>query len=481
MAVSTLQKPMTTQTEAIQGDVALVFASQLEAARRLRSTTPAERIAKLKKLRANILAHRDAIIAAGVADFHRPPVEVEMFELMPVIMAISDTCKRLKGWLKPKKVGSTSMTLGTSAWVRYEPRGRCLIMAPWNYPLTLTFGALVPAVACGNTIIIKTSELAAHFSAVIAEIVRKTFPENEVAVFEGDASVATALLMLPFDHMFFTGSPEIGKLVMAAAAKHLSSVTLELGGKCPTIVDETADIALAVKTIAWAKFANSGQTCIAPDHIYVHASVADEFVKRFKRLLNELYGEGDHAKLAPLGRIINRRHTRRIASLLEDAKRRGANVLYGGAVDEGERFVSPTLISNIPADAKVMQEEIFGPLLPIITYSQIDEVIDRINAAPKPLALYIWSNDRARCEHIIADTSAGGSCINHQSIQFLHHNLPFGGVNNSGIGSYHGEWGIKAFSHERAIVKMNFMLARVFFPPYTDFTRRLVGWILRFL
>jgi aldehyde dehydrogenase (NAD+) len=481
MAVSTLRQPMTSLTETIQGDVAHVFASQLAVARRLRSTTPADRIAKLKKLRANILAHRDAIISAGVADFRRPPVEVEMFELMPVIMDISDTCKRLKGWLKPKKVRATSMTLGTSAWVRYEPRGRCLIMAPWNYPLTLTFGALVPAVACGNTIIIKTSEVAAHFSAVIAEIIRKTFPENEVAVFEGDASIATALLTMPFDHMFFTGSPEIGKLVMAAAANHLSSVTLELGGQCPTIVDETADIALAVKTIAWAKFANSGQTCIAPDHIYVHSSVADEFVKCFKRLLDELYGEGDQAKRAPLGRIINGSHTRRIANLLEDAKRRGASVLYGGAVDEGERFVSPTLIGNIPADAKIMQEEIFGPLLPIILYSQIDEVIDRINAAPKPLALYIWSNDRARAERIIADTSAGGSCINHQSIQFLHHNLPFGGVNNSGIGSYHGEWGIKAFSHERAIVKMNFMLARVFFPPYTDFTRRLVGWILRFL
>ena len=479
--MSTLQQPRTTLTEAIQGDVARVFASQLAVARRLRSTAAAERIAKLKKLRTNILAHRDAIIAAGVADFGRPPAEVELFEMMPVIMDISHTCKRLKGWLKPKKVRPTSMTLGTRAWVRYEPRGRCLIMAPWNYPLTLTFGALVPAVACGNTIIVKTSEVAAHFSAVIAQIIRKTFSENEVAVFEGDASIATALLTLPFDHMFFTGSPEVGKLVMAAAAKHLSSVTLELGGKCPTIVDETADIALAVRTIAWAKFANSGQTCIAPDHIYVHASVADEFVKCFKRLLDELYGEGDQAKLAPLGRIINTRHARRVANLLEDAKRRGANVLYGGAVDEAERFVSPTLIGNIPADAKIMQEEIFGPLLPIIAYSQIEEVIDRINAAPKPLALYIWSNDRARSEHIIADTSAGGSCVNHQSIQFLHHNLPFGGVNNSGIGSYHGEWGIRAFSHERAIVKMNFMLARVFFPPYTDFTRRLVDWILRFL
>jgi aldehyde dehydrogenase (NAD+) len=418
MTVNLLQQRMTTPADSAQGDIARVFAAQLAVAQRLRTSTPAERVSKLKALRSNILAQRDAIIAAGAADFRRPALEVEMFELMPVIMDISHTCKRLERWLKPRKVRATSMTLGTSAWVRYEPRGRCLIMAPWNYPLTLTFGELVAAVACGNTSIVKTSEVAAHFSAVIADIIRKTFPEDEVAVVEGDAAVATALLRLPFDHMFFTGSPEIGRVVMAAAAKHLSSVTLELGGKCPTIVDETADIALAVKTIAWAKFANSGQTCIAPDHIYVQASVADEFLRRFKALLDELYGENDQAKTAPLARIINGRHTRRIADLLDDAKRRGAKVLYGGAVDESERFVAPTLLGKVPADARIMQEEIFGPLLPIIEYSRIDEVMGRINAAPKPLALYIWSNDKARGEYIVAHSSAGSTCINHQSIQF---------------------------------------------------------------
>jgi aldehyde dehydrogenase (NAD+) len=352
-------------------------------------------------------------------------------------------------------------------------------MAPWNFPLTLTFSALVPAIACGNTVIIKPSEIAPHFSSVIAAIIRETFPQEEIAVFEGDSSVATTLLELPFDHIFFTGAPNIGKIVMSAAAKHLSSVTLELGGKCPTIVDETADVALAVQTIAWAKFANSGQACIAPDHVYVHTSVRAEFIERLKRLLDKLYGEGEAAKDAPLGRIINARHTRRIANLLDDARTRGATLLYGGIVDEEEHFISPTLIGDIPADATIMHEEIFGPLLPIIAFTQIAEVIDRINDAPKPLALYIWSADKARVEQIVADTSAGGTCINHQSMQFLHHNLPFGGVNNSGIGNYHGEWGIKAFSHERAILRSHVMLARVFFPPYTAFTRRVVGWILR--
>ncbi len=456
-----------------------VFDAQLPVALRLRSSTPVERIAKLRKLREKVLESRAALIAAGMADFKRPAIEVEMLELMPVILDISQACKQLKKWLKPRKVSSTRMTVGTSAWIRYEPRGRCLIISPWNYPLTLTLGALVPAIASGNTVIIKTSEVAPHFSAVLATIIRETFADNEVALFEGDASVATALLTLPFDHIFFTGAPSIGKLVMAAAARHLSSVTLELGGKCPTIVDRSADLDMAVKTIAWAKFSNCGQTCIAPDHVYVHREVAQPFIAKFKTLLSNLYGEGDAVKSAPLGRIINSRHTRRVAALLNDARHRGAAILHGGLIDETDNFISPTLIGNVPLDAAIMSDEIFGPLLPIIEFSEADDVIAKINAQPKPLALYIWSRDRGACERWIQNTSAGGTCINHQSIQFLHHNLPFGGVNNSGIGSYHGEWGIKAFSHERAIVRSNIMLAGIFLPPYTPWTRRVVDFILR--
>jgi aldehyde dehydrogenase (NAD+) len=314
---------------------------------------------------------------------------------------------------------------------------------------------------------------------VLATIIRETFADNEVALFEGDASVATALLTLPFDHIFFTGAPSIGKLVMAAAARHLSSVTLELGGKCPTIVDRSADLDMAVKTIAWAKFSNCGQTCIAPDHVYVHREVAQPFITKFKTLLSNLYGEGDAVKSAPLGRIINSRHTRRVAALLNDARHRGAAILHGGLIDENDHFISPTLIGNVPLDAAIMNDEIFGPVLPIIEFSEVDDVIAKINAQPKPLALYIWSRDLGACERVIQNTSAGGTCINHQSIQFLHHNLPFCGVNNSGIGSYHGEWGIKAFSHERAIVRSNIMLAGIFLPPYTPWTRRVVDFILR--
>jgi len=472
-------RELSDRQSSLQKEITRVFELQRQAMPRLRAATVAQRIEKLKRLRAVILANRAAIIEAGVKDFQRPSEEVDMFETLPVLLDINHTCKRLKRWLKPKKVMPTSMTLGTSAWVRYEPRGRCLIIGPWNYPLTLMLGPLVPAIACGNAVIIKASEVAPHFSAVAVKIIREAFLEEEVAIFEGDASVATALLTLPFDHIFFTGAPNIGKIVMTAAATHLSSITLELGGKCPVIVDETADLDLAVRTITWAKWANSGQTCVAPDHIYVHKTVKDRFVEQMKAQLNRLYGEGNQAKQAPLGRIINERHAQRVASLLDDARQHGARILYGGAVDVAEHFVSPTLIGDIPAAAKIMAEEIFGPLLPIIEYEHIDAVIAHINAAPKPLALYIWSHNKQRVELIIASTTAGGTCINHQSIHFLHHNLPFGGVNNSGIGSYHGEWGIRTFSHERAIVRTNVMLARMLFPPYTAFTRRVINWMLK--
>ncbi|SFG91030.1 aldehyde dehydrogenase family protein [Pseudomonas sp. NFACC45] len=473
--------PTETLTPQLAADIQRIFAIQRQTALSLRSSTVEQRIAKLRRLREVLMMHREAIVEAAGKDFKRPPVEVDFTELMPVIMDISDYCRRLKKWLKPRRVRQSMMMLGTRAWVRYEPRGRCLILAPWNYPVTLTLGPLIPAIASGNTAMIKTSEIAPNLSAVLVKIIREVFDESEVAVFEGDASVAQALLELPFDHVFFTGSPSIGKVVMTAAAKHLTSVTLELGGKSPVVVDQSADIELAAKTIAWGKFINAGQTCIAPDHIYVHSSISAQFVQRVCAHLDTWYGEGLAAMDAELSRVINVRHTQRVADLIDDAKARGARLIYGGAVDVGAHFVSPTLLGDVPDDARIMQEEIFGPVLPIIAFNHLDEVIERINAAPKPLALYIWSRDPASADALIVRTSAGGTCVNHIAAHFLHHNLPFGGVNNSGIGSYHGEWGIRAFSHERAIVKTQVLLATMFFPPYKPRVRKILGWILKHL
>ena len=464
----------------IAEEIRRVFQEQRASALRLRSSPLSERIGKLERLRAGILAHRADLERAVSLDLGRPVVETRLAEFVPLLSDIAQYRRCLRRWLAPRRVRPTLLMLGTRAWVRREPRGRCLIISPWNYPLVLTLGPLIAAVACGNTTVVKTSELAPHSSAVLARLLRETFEESEVAVFEGDATVAGMLLDQPFDHMFFTGAPAIGKVVMAAAAKHLASVTLELGGKSPAIIDSNADLALAVKTLAWTKFLNAGQTCLAPDHVYVHAPAYERVVRLFKERLQAWYGDGATAS-ADLGRIVNERHAQRLAELLTDARVRGAEVLHAGTADVAGLFVSATLLGGIPPEARIMQEEIFGPLLPLVPYESLDDVIERINGAPKPLAMYIWTRDRRTAESLIEHTSAGGTCINHSAAQFLHHNLPFGGVNHSGIGSYHGEWGIRAFAHERAVVETRTLLARAFFPPYGARSRRAIELLMKWL
>ncbi|AMO99343.1 aldehyde dehydrogenase family protein [Collimonas arenae] len=478
--MNTVTTQADTELDLTRKEILRVFDAQHATALRLRQSTKAERLQKIRKLKAALLAHRDAVIAAGQADFGKPAAEVELTEILPVIAEANDAIRKLGRWMKPKKVWPSRMMIGTSGYTQYEPKGRVLIVAPWNYPVNLSLGPLVSALAAGNTAIIKPSEMTPHASAVIGQIIREVFSEDEVAMFEGDAPVAQALLDLPFDHIFFTGSPVVGKIVMAAAAKHLTSVTLELGGKSPTIVDETADLKAAAQNILWAKYTNNGQTCIAPDHIYVHASVKDEFLEHCRAALEAAYGKtAQQADSPDLARIVNQRHTARIKNLLDDATSRGARVVTGGLVDESQRYIAPTLIDGIPDDAKIMSEEIFGPLLPIIAYEQLDSVIARINADPKPLALYIWSRKQEHIARVMQQTTSGGACINHCVVQFLHGNLPFGGVNNSGIGSGHGHHGFLAFSHERAVVRTRIMLASMFYPPYSGWTRKLVALFIK--
>ncbi len=467
-----------TPGNASEADIRRIFEAQKATAIRLRTSTAAERLAKVTRLRDAVLAHKEAIREAAAKDFRKPATEVDLTEILPIVMEANDARRHLKRWMKPLRVMPTKMMMGTAGYVRYEPKGRCLIISPWNYPVNLTFGPLVSCIAAGNTAILKPSEMTPNLSALMVKITREIFSEDEVAIFEGDASTSTALLDLPFDHIFFTGSPQIGKVVMAAASKHLTSVTLELGGKSPTIVDESADLKLAARTVAWGKFTNNGQTCIAPDHVYVHSAVKDEFVRLFKDYLTECFG-ADPQRSPSLARVVNERHTQRVAALLHDAKEKGATVLAGGQVDEKECFVAPTLLADIPADAKIMDSEIFGPLLPIITYTNLDEVIGEINKMEKPLALYVFSKTDANIDAVISRTSSGGACINHAVVQFLHGNLPFGGVNNSGIGSGHGEYGFKAFSHERAVVRTRFMMARLFFLPHNKWTQKIVDVLMK--
>ncbi|HZP11924.1 MAG TPA: aldehyde dehydrogenase family protein [Nevskiaceae bacterium] len=465
----------TQQASASEAEIKRVFDKQRGTMLRLRTSTADERIAKIKRLKAAVLAHADSLYEAADKDFKKPPAEVDGTEIMPVVADANEVCRHLKKWMKPKGVWPTMIMGGTSSWIQHEPLGRTLIISPWNYPINLTFGPLVYAIGAGNTAILKPSEMTPNMTGWMVKVIREVFSEDEVAIFEGDASVSTTLLSLPFDHTFFTGSPAVGKVVMTAAAKHLTKVTLELGGKSPTIVDETANLDLAAQVLAWGKFANNGQTCIAPDYVYVHASVKDAFVQKFVDVLKKSYGNTPQEQLnSPnLARIVNERHTKRVAALLTDAKQRGAKVICGDMVSEKDHYVAPTLIENIPAEAKIMEEEIFGPLLPILTYTDLDAVLKHVNDNPKPLALYIWSKNESNIQKILKNTSAGGTCINHCLVHFLHGNLPFGGVNNSGLGSSHGYFGFRAFSHERAVLRTRIMLAKMLFPPYTKLTRTM--------
>ncbi len=468
---------MFTIQEADPQQIQSVFASQQATAIRWRESTAEQRIVRLKSLREAVLAHRDDFYQAFAKDYRKPSAEVDVTELMPVLDEIRHATGRLKQWMKPEKVKPTSLMLTTSAWIEYQPRGRVLIIAPWNYPLNLCFGPLVSALAAGNTAIIKPSEMMPNVSAVMAKIIQETFTPQEVALFEGSLPTAEALLALPFDHIFFTGSPMVGKVVMAAAAKNLTSVTLELGGKSPTIIDQSANLQVAAETLMWGKFLNNGQTCVAPDHIYVHQAVKDAFVAECRKVIHARYGAtaGEQKMNPDLTRIVNTRHTQRIANLLNEAVELGAKITVGGQTDIESCYIAPTIVENIPTQAKIMSEEIFGPVLPIISFEHIDTVIAEINANPKPLALYIWSYNEENIEKVVSRTSSGGVCINHCLMQFVHGNLPFGGVNNSGIGNSHGHFGFKAFSHERAVVKASkLMMVRLFFPPYDESRRKVI-------
>ena len=456
------------------------FEAQAPVALRLRESTAAERIAQIKKLRAAMLARREDFYAAFMQDMRKSKAEVEGTEFMPVLDEMRHAMGSLKRWMKPQSATPVLTSVGSKAQIHMQPRGRVLIIAPWNYPLNQCFCPLVSAIAAGNTVILKPSEMTPTVSKLMGEIIAQVFEPTHVAYFEGGQATSTTLLALPFDHIFFTGSPAVGKLVMAAAANHLTSITLELGGKSPTIVDETADIKLAAENLVWGKFINSGQTCIAPDHIYVHAKVKAKFIKALKAALTKYYGApAKRMGNADLTHIVNQRHTQRLSDLLADAQKLGSRIIVGGQVDMAECMVAPTLLDGVNADMRIMQEEIFGPLLPILEFSDITQVIAQINANPKPLALYVYSSNQKLAERIIAQSSSGGACINQCMMHNVQGNLPFGGVNNSGIGSTHGIHGFKAFSHERSVLTAGRLrLEKLFAPPYTAMRFKLIKQIV---
>jgi aldehyde dehydrogenase (NAD+) len=415
-------------------------------------SAPAEqRKEKLRKLKSAVEAHGDEIVAAVKQDTRKPENEIRVTELLNVIANIERNINNLEDWMKPVEV-PPSQNKNDKAKIVYEARGVCLILGPWNFPLGLVMGPLAAAIAAGNCCMVKLTDLCPATARVAAKIVREAFEEKEVALFEGGVDVATALLGLPFNHIFFTGSTRVGKLIMAAAAKHLATVTLELGGKSPVIVDEDADVKKVGGDLAAAKQFNGGQACISPDYVFIKEHQKDALVEEFRaKVRQNLYRDDGSIKKESIAQIVNAQNFGRIKKLFDDAVAKGAKIAVGGTLEEADRTIHPTLLTDVTPDMLIMQEEIFGPVVPVLTYWNIDDVIAYISSRPKPLALYIYSNSQNNIEKLLSRTSSGGVTINGFFSHYLENQLPFGGVNQSGMGSYHGVFGFRTFSHERAV------------------------------
>ena len=444
---------------------------------KLRNSTAGERKKKLRKLEKWILQNRSEIQNAVYQDLQKPSQETDITEIFVVLSEIRLACKKLKSWSSNRPVQSSLPFFGTIAYVHHEPKGACLIISPWNYPFQLAIAPLVSAIAAGNAVIIKPSEFSENTSRLIHKMCKEVFDKEEVAVVLGDKDESKELLQFPFDHIFFTGSPQVGKLVMEAAAKNLTSVTLELGGKSPTIVDQTANIKDAAKKIAWGKWQNAGQICIAPDYLFAHEEVYEELIDELSLQSDRIYGKKEN-----YGGIISRSHHQRINDLMVDAIEKGANIGFGGKSDKKNLRFTPTLLTGISQNSRVLDEEIFGPILPILKFRKLDEVIDFINKKPKPLALYIFSKNKKNIDLIQRKTSSGMLTINDTVLQFGHPHLPIGGVNNSGIGKSHGHAGFLAFTNEKAVLKQpsSVTITKTIYPPYSRIKKFIIEMLVKY-
>jgi aldehyde dehydrogenase (NAD+) len=429
------------------------------------------RLAQLQALRTAILTYQADIIEAVQQDLGRP--EFEGYFEVGTISELDYAIKHLRRWAKPRRAKLLLNQKPGSAWVQPDPLGVVLIIGPWNYPFQLMISPLIGAIAAGNCALLKPSELAPATSKVLARLVGETFDPAHVAIVEGGVEVAQALLAEKFDHIFFTGGERVGKIVMQAAAQHLTPVTLELGGKSPCIVDTDINLEVAVRRIVWGKFLNAGQSCIAPDYLLVNERIKAPLVEALKRRIQECYGN-DPATSPDLARLVNDRQFDRLVGLLGQGQ-----IVIGGDHNRGDRYLAPTLIDGIGWDAPIMQEEIFGPILPILTYRDLGEAIATLNQQPKPLALYLFSRDRQVQNRVLESTTAGSMGINDVILQVAVWDMPFGGVGSSGIGAYHGRYSFDTFSHLKSILKKPFWMDLDWrYPPYTDkvkLFRKLLG------
>ncbi|AXB58633.1 aldehyde dehydrogenase [Flavobacterium fluviale] len=429
----------------------------------------------LKKLLYNIQKSEDLIIKALYDDFKKPEFEAVVTETSYVISELKDVIKNINKWARPKRVFPSLLNFPSTDKIYKEPYGSVLIIAPWNYPFQLALCPLIAAVAAGNKVTLKPSELTPHTSAVIARIIEKTFHINHVEVFEGGVEVSNQLLAQRWDYIFFTGSAAVGKIVAKAAAENLTPVTLELGGKNPCIVDETADLKLAAKRIVWGKFINAGQTCIAPDYIMVQKNMKVNFITYLMEEIIKAYGKKID-KSPDLARIINTKNWYRLTNMIQNE-----NILFGGESDANKLYIAPTLLEEPDLDSPVMKEEIFGPILPILTYENENDIEKVVSRYEKPLSFYIFSENNSFTKKLIKKYSFGGGCINDTVVHFSNKRLPFGGVGHSGMGAYHGQLSFDTFSHHKSVVKKgNWLDLPMRYAPYKDklaSVKRILEWL----
>ncbi len=427
-----------------------------------------EQLLKLKRI---LQENEEAMADAIHKDFKKSAFDCYTNELGLLYLDIKEAVKNLKKWAGPKRQWSNLINFPSKNYIIREPFGVSLIIGAWNYPFQLSFAPVIAAIAAGNTVILKPSEVPSHTSSLIAKMVNENFDPRFFRVVEGGVPETTELLEQKFDKVFFTGSVPVGKIVYQAAAKHLTPVTLEIGGKSPAFITEKCDLNVALRRLLWGKFLNAGQTCIAPDYILVHEKIKDEFISKAKTFIDEQaysFERGNYVQ------IINERNMQRLEKLIDPEK-----VVYGGEINHEERYISPTLMDNVSFDDPIMQEEIFGPILPIIAYSDLSTVIAQVKARPKPLACYILTKERNKKEQILHSLSFGGGAVNETIMHITNSNLPFGGVGDSGIGNYHGEAGFLAFSHQKSIMEKQTWFEPSFkFAPYTDKKFKLVRWLI---
>jgi aldehyde dehydrogenase (NAD+) len=432
------------------------------------------RIEQLYKLRKAITDNEELIITALHQDLHKSRYEAFTTEIGLLYTSIRIITKNLKKWAKPQRVPTPLLFFGGQSHIYHEPYGTVLIIGPFNYPMNLVFEPLIGAIAGGNCAVIKPAQMTPNVSKIIAKIISENFAEDYIRVVEGDRQATAELINAPFDYIFFTGSLSTGKIVMTAAAKNMVPVTLELGGKCPCIVDETANLDLAAKKLAWAKFSNAGQTCAAPDYVYVHKQVKKQLLDNLRKYILHFYGPNPQEN-KDFGRIINVQHTERLAELIDREK-----IIIGGEYEIASRYIAPTVLDGVGWDSPVMADEIFGPVLPVLEFESLETMIREINSRPKPLSLYLFTTSKTTEKKIIDSISYGNGCINDAFIQVGNPFLPFGGVGASGIGAYHGRRSFETFSHTKGILNRKFNpFPDMIYPPSDEKKEKLVRRFLK--